>query len=100
MQGATEGLSRFVANTRLEDLPYRVVQNAKLLNLDTVAVILAASRDSGCKLLAQWVKDQESAPRATVIGQEFRSSPLLAPLANGHAPHALAYDDTSHYSTQ
>ena len=48
MQGATEGLSRFVANTRLEDIPDRVVQNAKLLILDTVGVILAASRDSGC----------------------------------------------------
>ena len=100
MQGATEGLSRFVANTRLEDIPDRVVQNAKLLILDTVGVILAASRDSGCKLLAQWVKDQESAPRATVIGQGFRSSPLLAALVNGHAAHALDYDDSGHYSTQ
>lgn len=72
MQGATEVLSRFVANTRLDDMPDGVVQNAKLLILDTVGVILAAARDSGCKLLAKWVQDQESAPRATVIGQGFR----------------------------
>ena len=100
MQGATEMLARVVANTRLEDIPDRVVQNAKLLILDTVGVTLAAARDSGCKLLAHWVKDQESAPRATVIGQGFRSSPLLAALVNGHAAHALDYDDSGHCSTQ
>ena len=46
------------------------------------------------------MKDQEAAARATVIGQGFRSSPLLAALANGHASHALDYDDSGHYSTQ
>jgi len=100
MQSATEVLSRFVATTRLEDIPDGVVQNAKLLILDTVGVILAAACDPGCKLLAKWGKDQESAPRATVIGQGFRSSPLLAALVNGHAAHALDYDDSGHYSTQ
>ena len=98
MQGATEELSRFVANTR--DIPDKVLQNAKLMILDTIGVILAATRDSGCKLLARWVKDQESAPRATVIGQGFCSSPLLAALVNGHAAHALDYDDSGHYGTQ
>jgi 2-methylcitrate dehydratase PrpD len=46
------------------------------------------------------VQDQEAAARATVIGQGFRSSPLLAALGNGHASHALDYDDSGHYSTQ
>lgn len=100
MQGATEALAQFVASARLEDIPGAAVQNAKLMILDTVGVILAGARDPGCKLLSQWVKDQEAAPRATVIGQGFRSSPLLAALANGHASHALDYDDNGHYSTQ
>ena len=100
MNGATETLAQFVVGTRLEDIPAIVVQNAKLMILDTFGVILAASRDPGCKLLARWVKDQEAASRATVIGQGFRSSPLLAALANGHASHALDYDDSGHYSTQ
>ena len=89
MQGATEELARFVANTRA--IPDKVLQNAKLMILDTVGVILAATRDSGCKLLARWVKDQESAPRATVIGQGFCSSPLLAALVNGHAEIGRAH---------
>jgi 2-methylcitrate dehydratase PrpD len=100
MNGATETLAQFVVGTRLEDIPAIVVQNAKLMILDTFGVILAASRDPGCKLLARWVKDQEAASRATVIGQGFRSSPLLAALTNGHASHALDYDDSGHYSTQ
>lgn len=100
MNGATEALAQFVVGTRLEDIPAVVFQNAKLMILDTFGVILAGARDPGCKLLARWVKDQEAAPRATVIGQGFRSSPLLAALANGHASHALDYDDSGHYSTQ
>jgi len=100
MNGATEALAQFVVGTRLEDIPAVVLQNAKLMILDTFGVILAGARDPGCKLLAQWVKDQEAASRATVIGQGFRSSPLLAALANGHASHALDYDDSGHYSTQ
>ncbi|HLN86981.1 MAG TPA: MmgE/PrpD family protein, partial [Candidatus Limnocylindrales bacterium] len=100
MNGATEALAQFVVGTRLEDIPAVVLQHAKLMMLDTFGVILAGARDPGCKLLAQWVKDQEAAPRATVIGQGFRSSPLLAALANGHASHALDYDDSGHYSTQ
>ena len=100
MKGATEALAQFVRGTKLEDVPAAAVQNAKLMMLDTFGVVLAGARDPGCKLLAQWVKDQEAAPRATVIGQGFRSSPLLAALVNGHASHALDYDDSGHYSTQ
>jgi 2-methylcitrate dehydratase PrpD len=100
MNGATEALARFVTTTQLEDIPSAAVTNAKLMILDTFGVILAGARDRGCKLLAQWVKEQEAAPRATVIGQGFRSAPLLAALANGHASHALDYDDSGHYSTQ
>jgi 2-methylcitrate dehydratase PrpD len=100
MNGATETLAQFVVGTRLEDIPAVVLQNAKLMVLDTFGVILAGARDPGCKLLAQWVNDQEAASRATVIGQGFRSSSLLAALVNGHASHALDYDDSGHYSTQ
>src|SRR5919108_1012802 len=100
MNGATEALAQFVVGTRIEDIPAVVIQNAKLMILDTFGVILAGTRNPGCKLLAQWVRDQEASPRATVIGQGFRSSPLLAALTNGHASHALDYDDSGHYSTQ
>ena len=100
MNGATEALAQFVVRTGLDDIPAVVLQNAKLMMLDTFGVILAGARDPGCKLLARWAQDQEAAPRATVIGQGFRSSPLLAALVNGHASHALDYDDSGHYSTQ
>ena len=100
MNGATEALAQFVATTKFEDIPPVAIDNAKLMMLDTFGVILAGARDRGCKLLAEWAKDQEAAPRATVIGQGFLSSPVLAALVNGHASHALDYDDSGHYSTQ
>ncbi len=100
MDGATDALAQFVATTRLEHIPTVAIENAKLMMLDTFGVILAGARDRGCKLLAEWAKDQEAAPRATIIGHGFRSSPSLAALVNGHASHALDYDDSGHYSTQ
>jgi 2-methylcitrate dehydratase PrpD len=100
MQGATQALAEFVANTKFADIPSDVIDNAKLMLLDTLGVTLAAARDPGCKLIAQWARDQESAARATAIGQGFRTAPLLAALVNGHASHALDYDDSGHYSTQ
>jgi 2-methylcitrate dehydratase PrpD len=100
MKGATEAIAQFVASAQLEDIPAAVVENAKLMMLDTLGVTLAGSRDRACKIIARWIKDQESARRATIIGQGFRSSPLFAALANGHASHALDYDDSGHYSTQ
>jgi 2-methylcitrate dehydratase PrpD len=100
MQGATETLAQFAASTKLQDIPAAVIENAKLMMLDTIGVTLAAARDPGCRLLADWVKSQEGSERSTVIGQGFRTSPLLAALANGHASHALDYDDNGHYSTQ
>jgi 2-methylcitrate dehydratase PrpD len=100
MNGATETLAQFVAKTTLPDIPPAALANAKLMMLDTLGVILAGARDPGCRLLANWAKDQESAPRSTVIGQGFRTSPVLAALVNGHASHALDYDDSGHYSTQ
>ncbi len=100
MQGATEALARFAATTKLEDVPPAAVQAAKLAILDTLAVTLVGARDGACQLLAQWVKDQGAGAKATVIGQGFRSSPLLAALANGHAAHALDLDGGMHLSTQ
>ena len=47
MNGATEALAEFVVGTRLEDIPAVVLQNAKLMMLDTFGVILAGARDPG-----------------------------------------------------
>lgn len=99
MTGATETLAQFAATTRLEDVPSVAVRAAKLAILDAFGVMLAGSQDTACRVLSQWVRDQEAPPRGTVVGQGFRSSPMLAALANGHAAHALDLDDSGHFST-
>ena len=99
MKGTTEALARFAATTKLEEIPRAAVEAAKLAILDTLGVTLVGSRATGCRVLSGWVQDQGAAERATVIGQGFRSSPLLAALANGHAAHGLDLDDGWHFST-
>ena len=99
MTGATETLAEFAAATRLEDIPSAAIQSAKIAILDTFGVMLVGSRDTACRVLSQWVRDQEAPQRATLIGQGYRSSPMLAALANGHAAHVLDLDDSGHFST-
>ncbi len=97
--GATESLARFAVTTELEQIPKSVIEAAKLMILDTLGVMLAGSRDTACQILSQWVRGQEALPLATVIGQGFRSLPMLAALANGHAAHVLDFDEFTHLST-
>ena len=96
--GATESLARFAVTTGLEEIPTTVTEAAKLLILDTLGVTLAGSRDGACRVFSQWVRNQEALPLATVMGQGFRTHPLLAALANGHAAHALDLDEGKHLS--
>ena len=99
MMGATENLARFSVATDLKEIPNSVIEVAKLMILDTFGVMLAGSRDIACQILSQWVRSQEALPLATVIGQGFRSSPILAGLANSHAAHVLDFDEFTHLST-
>lgn len=99
MNGATEALARFAATTRLEEIPSVAREAAKLNILDTLGVSLAASQTEACRALAQWVREEEGPPRASVIGQGFRTSAQLAALANGHAAHALDLDEGYHWGT-
>ncbi|MBI2910870.1 MAG: MmgE/PrpD family protein [Chloroflexi bacterium] len=99
MKGSTEALARFAATTGLEDIPSVAREAAKLNILDTLGVCLAASRTAACQALGQWVRDEEGPPRASVIGQGFRTSAQLAALVNGHEAHALDLDEGFHWGT-
>ncbi len=99
MIGATETLAKFAGTTGFDEIPPGVVDTAKIVILDTFGVMLTGSRDTACRILSQWVKDEGGIGKSTVIGQGFQSSPTLAALANGHAAHVLDYDDNGHFST-
>jgi len=97
--GPTEALAQFVAKTHARDIPTKAIETAKLVILDTFGVTLAASALPAARIITEYVRDHEAAPRAGVIGTKVRTTAPLAALANGTMAFILDYDDDLHGST-
>jgi 2-methylcitrate dehydratase PrpD len=84
-----EALARFVATTRLEDIPAHVRSHAKLVFLDTLGVILAgAERPEVAALRRQLCASTQNG--ATLYARGWpKSDPRSAALLNGIAGRAI-----------
>jgi 2-methylcitrate dehydratase PrpD len=71
------------------------IERMRLAFVDTLAVMLAGSREHGTELVCEMVRQEGAAPKVAVVGQSFRTSPQLAALANGVAAHIMDYDLSS-----
>ncbi|HSR10523.1 MAG TPA: MmgE/PrpD family protein [Thermodesulfobacteriota bacterium] len=92
--GPTEKLARFVEATHLESIPGAVVEKAKTLILNVVGSMLAGSTEKTGRIGVRLVREAGGAPHATVVGGGFKTSALMAALANGISAHATDQDDT------
>ena len=91
--GVVEQLAGWVLAARAEDLAPPVVDQAKLLLLDTIGCGFAALHEpSACALLAV-VEGSGGAPQCTVIGGVRRTSASNATLANGALVRILDFND-------
>ena len=86
-------LSRLVVATRVSDLPAATVAAAKAVTLDTIGAMLAGSRLSENRALAQLAVARSGAKTATLIGHSGRAEPMLATLSNATAGVALEMDE-------
>jgi 2-methylcitrate dehydratase PrpD len=89
----TKGLSQFITKTDYNDLPREVVTAAKFAILDFIGVAMAGSQDPSGRIISELVRENQTAPEATIIGWRYKASCSLAALANGSAGHVLDYDD-------
>ena len=92
---ATERVAKFIAETRLENIPGHVVNAAKTSIKDTIGVSLAASPEPVAKSITDYVRGMSESGPATVIGKGLKTAPSCAALANGTLGHALDFDDTN-----
>lgn len=84
-----EELARFVAETRLEDIPETVRRHAKLVLLDTLGVILAGSERPEVAALRERL-GATAGTGATVYGRGWPAAdPRTAALLNGIAGRAI-----------
>ncbi len=88
----TRKISEFVVKTRYEEIPVKAIETSKKAIIDCVGVTLAGSRESAGRIAAELVREEKSNGEASVFGQGFKSSALMAALANRTASHALDYD--------
>jgi 2-methylcitrate dehydratase PrpD len=92
MQGGplTLGLADFVASFSSDALPPPVrARTLAVVRDGTGALIAAANPDySTGRLIAAFVRDQGGTPEASVVGNGFKSSVVMAALANGTMGYA------------
>jgi 2-methylcitrate dehydratase PrpD len=91
----SDTVADFVVGFDPKTLPPLAVERARLAFIDTFAVMLAGSREEGSEIVCEMVKQEGAAPKVSVVGQSFRTSPQLAALANGVAAHIMDYDMSS-----
>ncbi len=82
-------LAERLADFRLRDVPPEVVTHAKLILLDTLGAMLAASscRHSATRILLDFVRRLGGRPESSLVGQRLKTSCINAALFNG----TLAY---------
>ena len=86
-------LSRFVCETRLEDLESATVNAAKSVVLDTIGAMLAGSRLSENVELARFAAKTGGQGPATLLGQPGSAIAVFAALSNATAGVALEMDE-------
>jgi 2-methylcitrate dehydratase PrpD len=88
MEGAiplSAQLADRLAAFRLKDVPRSVIDHAKLMLLDTVGAMLAASnaKYSATRILVDFAKRLGGRPESSLVGQGFKTSCVNASLVNG-----------------
>lgn len=91
--GLTRQVAEWVANTQFEDLPRRVVEEAKNQTLSVIAAVHAGHFSDFGRSLRRTVKDWSVGKDATVVPLGERTSLHAAIYANAALSAALEYDD-------
>lgn len=93
--GLTGDVSRFVTETRLEDVPDEVITQAKHSMLDGFGLAVAGSRTEASSIARAEIDSYRcTAHQASVLGTPAKLPARFAAFLNGLAIHADDFDDT------
>ena len=89
-QQLTAELAQRLTAFKLADVPADGVEGARIAILDTLGATIAGSAPwSGAgRIATELVEDQGGKPEATVVGRAYRTSAIMAALANGTLAYA------------
>jgi len=91
----SDTIADFIADFDLNGLAPLARERARLAFIDTLAVMLAGSREQGTDIVCEMVRQEDTAPVVSAVGQSLRTSPQLAALVNGVSAHIMDYDLSS-----
>ncbi len=89
---ATEELCRAIVQMTFSSLSAQVVEVAKQVILDGIAVAVAGSTEAGPRIVAEHVRSLGGKESSSVLGYGFKTSPLFAAYVNGISMHVLDYE--------
>lgn len=92
MSNLVNELARFVVDTKFEDLPGAVIQEAKRSLLDSIGCALASLSTEKGKMCAALARRLGGQPESSIIGVGDKVSCSSAALANGELINAMDYD--------
>jgi 2-methylcitrate dehydratase PrpD len=90
---ATQRLARFAVDLKYRAIPAEVIDRAKACIVDTLAVSLYGSTKPWSRTVSGMVRDLGIRGRSTVLGENWKSQPAQATLANGVMAHAFELDN-------
>src|SRR5258708_36145680 len=83
----SDTIADFVVGFDATTLPPLALERVRLAFIDSLAAMLAGSREEGTGIVCGMVQQEGAAPRVAVGGPAVRTSPHAAAPANGGAPH-------------
>ncbi len=90
----TRTLADFAVGLDARSLPPAVREAAGLCLLDWLGTAVRGATEPLATALGAVIRAAGGEPQATIVGRGFRTSALMAALANGAQAHALDFDDT------
>ena len=90
--GATERLSKFIADLSYDELYTEVIEAAKVGIIDGVANMLVGSTQPLASIIADYVQELGGTPRCSVVGWGFKTNAPSAAFANGVFGHCLDFE--------
>lgn len=84
-KGLTQRLAEYIKGFTFENMPEEVVSRSKLILLDTLGAILAASSPnySAGRILMEFIRTTGGNPQSTILGTDLKTSCVNACLVNG-----------------
>lgn len=93
ISNVTKDLAGFIHSVDYHHLPERVISRSRLALLDWLGCTLASALEPSSQILSHTMLAFAGSPQACILGASGKTDILTAALLNGHASHAVDFDD-------